>query len=57
MLVEVLTPLIPKMEELVKLLRDTDWGAIGETILGAFKPVKALFDGLYMVADETAQLS
>ena len=34
MLIEVLTPLIPKMEAFVKVLTDTDWKSIGDGLSG-----------------------
>ena len=34
MLIEVLTPLIPKIEAFVKVLTDTDWKAVGDNLSG-----------------------
>lgn len=56
MMVEILTPLIPKMEALIKVLQGADWKGIGQNIVDAFSGVKKMLDMVYDSASAVANI-
>lgn len=54
--VEAISPLIPKITELITKLKDTDWSAIGQTIATAFEVVAKTLKVIIDLADKAASL-